>query len=330
MPRIVPDFERCVFFLFGKHPQQTNNPIGPGGTGFFVSQHSQDAPLTWHIYGVSNQHAIKEFSSIRVNIAGDKVEYWDLEPTDWEWSKTDDLAVIDVTDRFNFSEETGYYGTELRWIDESNFVFDWFINGYNVGIGDQTVMLGLFADHIGGKVNIPVGRFGNVAATPNANIPISLGPTDTLARPAWLNDTHSRDGFSGSPVWVWRSKYDDLSAFRELSQSFWPEAPRQSFLGLLGCHRGQFLEQVRVWATEDKGGLEKRAVLRSGDDVEIASSMTVVVPAWEISKLLDSERLTAQRSERDKRPDRLRYSEAAQKTIRAQEGRGAPFIPPRY
>ena len=50
--------------------------------------------------------------------------------------------------------------------------------------------------------------------------------------------------------------------------------------------------------------------------------MTVVVPAWEISNVLDYSPLKDQRDERDKRPERQRYAQEALKIIRAQEQAG--------
>ena len=39
--------------------------------------------------------------------------------------------------------------------------------------------------------------------------------------------------------------------------------------------------------------------------VSLASSMTVIVPAWEVTRLLDQDSLVAQRTARDSRPDRI-------------------------
>jgi hypothetical protein len=106
-----------------------------------------------------------------------------------------------------------------------------------------------------------------------------------------------------------------LSEFRGFGAGYRPEIPRQSFLGLLGCHIGQFREPTTVWAAESQ------KILHSGDAVEVASAMTVVVPAWEISRLLDDDRLKAQRAVRDILPERQNYSNSAQKIMRMQEER---------
>ena len=74
---------------------------------------------------------------------------------------------------------------------------------------------------------------------------------------------------------------------------------RRSFLALIGVHRGQFPDTIQIRLT------------KTGElyEAEIPSSMTVVVPAWEISTLLNSSRLEAQANARDKLPDRIQLSE---------------------
>jgi hypothetical protein len=185
-------------------------------------------------------------------------------------------------------------------------------------------MLGLLTQHDGGKVNLPVARFGNIAAVPNSLTPVQLSRPDSFVRPAWLNDCRSRGGFSGSPVWIWRSQYDDMNLYNGpgLPASLFAknQPATYSFLALLGCHRGQFREETTIYARGESSELERP--LRSGDDIELPSAMTVVVPAWEISSVLDYPELKDQRDARDKRPERQRYSEEALKIIRAQEEAG--------
>ena len=314
MPRIGQEIERTVFFLFQRH-WQTGEYSEPKGTGFFVCKKAESLEADWHFYAITNKHVAQQFSDIRINEADGRATYWDYEPVDWVLSDVDDLAALDVTDRIPFSEDNGYQGCPISFVMEDDFVSEKWKSDYSIGIGDQTIMLGLFTEHDGGKMNIPVGRFGFIAATPNAEAPILLRGDDK-ARPAWLNDTHSRYGYSGSPVWVWRSKYDDLGAHRNQSWGYWPESPRQSFLFLLGCHRGQFREDTQVFAAESR---PEPKLLKSGDDVEIPGAMTVVVPAWSISELLKDPKLSQQREARERRPERRRRSSAMLKNIRREE-----------
>jgi hypothetical protein len=65
---------------------------------------------------------------------------------------------------------------------------------------------------------------------------------------------------------------------------------------LLGVHCAQFSEEVRVEIAENR-----RKQIEEGDLLKIPSSVTVVVPAWEISRLMDDEKLAMIRFAREKR-----------------------------
>jgi hypothetical protein len=113
-------------------------------------------------------------------------------------------------------------------------------------------------------------------------------------------DMRSRGGFSGSPVWVWRTPLDDLAYYtpqgtRELKR----DPFNLAFLCFAGIHRGQFPETATVL------GVEIIPTIQRDTKIEIASAMTVTVPAWEISALMCHPKLTAQREARDARPERV-------------------------
>jgi hypothetical protein len=172
----------------------------------------------------------------------------------------------------------------------------------DVQIGDETIMLGLFSDHSSDAINVPIGRFGNLAARPSQAAPVQLFSDDRFVRPAFLNDMRSRTGFSGSPVWAWYSIYQDTKIDSIAPSESDREPRRHSMLTLIGVHRGQFRETVQSIDPVQK--------------IDIASSMTVVVPAWEISKTLDLPKLSAQRVARDLRPDRIKRSQEKLERLR--------------
>lgn len=212
-----------------------------------------------------------------------------------------------MTDRVPFVPTIHAKESEISWIAESSFVINppkgLVFSG--AAIGDQTIMLGLFTDYHGGEINVPVGRFGNLAALPNSKAPIRLSSDDPFVRPAFLNDIRSRAGFSGSPVWAWYSLYDDVKISISGGIYLGDEPRRHALLSFIGVHRGQFLDPP--------------APLDTGGSAEVESSMTVVVPAWEISKLLDTQKLSDQRAERDKREDRLARHKSIARLYRSQE-----------
>jgi hypothetical protein len=321
MPRISRHLEKCAFYLFRLNPDyvfglspETDKIVGPGATGFFVARPSETLFGLYHVYAVSNRHAINPNSIIRINRKAGGIRSIEFDPADWIFSDKDDLAIVDVTVHLEISMKTTiYWHDDISWVEEKDFLTPDFISANDVGIGDQTIMVGLFADHGGGALNLPVGRFGTLASMPCTSAPVSLFDKDPFARPAYLNDTHSRTGFSGSPVWVWRTPNDDMNSFE--SNGFWVErrSTRSAFLRLVGVHRGQFREKTRILASESA------RVIKSGDDIEIASAMTVVIPTWEISKTIDNDNLKMQRDTRDKRDDRTIMSEQVSKIFRTRE-----------
>jgi hypothetical protein len=273
MPRIAHGMERCVFFAFGKN-YKDGSFYGPGGTGFFVLRESENIRFTFHIYAVTNRHVADTCANIRINSSETSVQYWEYDPSDWVFSRTDDLAVLDVTDQIGFSEDHGIpsHQRSIDLVSERFFVSEKFRCDHNVGAGDETIMLGLLTQHDGGKINLPVARFGNIAAVPNDLTPVQLSRRDRFVRPAWLNDCRSRSGFSGSPVWAWRSQYDDMNLYNGpgLPASLFAknEPAIYPFLALLGCHRGQFREDTTIYAKGES--YNSKQPLKSGDDIELA------------------------------------------------------------
>jgi hypothetical protein len=323
MPRLTHRMTRCVFFLFGHNRDGTMDQV-PKATGFLVGRYSRELPHLWHIYAVSNRHATVDSPTIRINTKDGCTRLLEYNPDQWTFSETDDLAVIDVTDDLEFDPKSLLWSDDITWVNELDLL------GYNEGggrtyVGDQTIMIGLFADHTGpGKVNLPVARFGNLAAFVNDGVPVGLGPGDQFARPAFLNDMRSRTGFSGSPVWAWYNPYSDVRTWEESKSpisSLLSRAQRSPDLCLIGVHRAQFREDAEVI----EGG---NSNVKKGDIVKIASSMTIVVPSWEIKSLLEKDKLEIQRQKRDERQDRKDASFLYQRLARAQEAVPPP-PPPR-
>jgi hypothetical protein len=158
------------------------------------------------------------------------------------------------------------------------------------------------------------GRFGNVAMLADDDTPIR---TDAgFNRPAHVIDMHSRTGFSGSPVFVYRTAYDDLQANVTKANAgkggvVMIGGSENMFWGFIGIHSGQFQERVRVRSApraksesaEEEAASQKvievSAPVRDGDYLVMPSSMTVVVPSWRISELLNLEVFEMMRQKRE-------------------------------
>jgi hypothetical protein len=290
MPRINPILEDSVVFLF-RRDWKTGQAI-PEGTGMIVGRPWRSIPGRSHYYVVTNWHLLRIGATIiRVNTDNGSSRPIDTEPDKWQFiNRGDDLAVYDITDDLtdagNDDEE------KIVSIDESVFVTPDFITSHNIGIGDEVFMVGLFIGHPGKDQNLPLGRFGNLGRLASEQSPIEQ-PNGRL-RPSHLVDMRSRGGFSGSPVFIYRTPFTDLSKFAGQMRSMMPN-PGNSFLMFLGVHCAQFLEEAKATVAESKGD-----IIREGDILRIPSSMTVVVPAWQVTRVLDLPYFAKIRNAREK------------------------------
>ena len=108
-----------------------------------------------------------------------------------------------------------------------------------VGAGDDAIIAGLFRNHLGSARNIPIVRAGIISALPGEPVETKLGPTH-----AFLVETHSIGGLSGSPVF-WLS---GGSRFDHGSKTV--EHPPIFRILLLGIVHGHFeLEESDTWDT---------------------------------------------------------------------------------
>src|ERR1700730_13024370 len=106
---------------------------------------------------------------------------------------------------------------------------------------------------------------------------------------------HSRNGFSGSPVFVYRTFGSDLSepfghAFDDFrldfaNPRFLPKSGRlkaRTHFNFLGIHWRQFPEEWELKKGRSKKEARRKALITEGEYVKGMSGMTCVIPAWQI------------------------------------------------
>jgi hypothetical protein len=152
-------------------------------------------------------------------------------------------------------------------------------NKFNVGLGDDVFMLGRFVEKDYGPMNAPTARFGCISTMPS---PVEqCGPRKGL-KDSYCLDMHSKGGYSGSPVFVYRTPGTNLEhTFRTGATDL-----SRSMLLLLGVHFGQFSEEMKVIGNHDY-------------PIYGASGMTCAIPSWKILDLLDKEELKEERTRSD-------------------------------
>ena len=87
---------------------------------------------------------------------------------------------------------------DVEWVPEGAFATDERIAEFDIGLGDELVIIGLFTQFYGQTKLTPLVRTGNIAMMPKDKLPIrNFGEME-----AYLAEGRSIGGLSGSPVFV--------------------------------------------------------------------------------------------------------------------------------
>ena len=294
MPQIPKGVLDTTFYLY-RTEQDALTGRDMGGSGFLVIYDVSPWPTKKsHVYAVSNWHvAVKGGASvIRLNRRDGTTETFPFDPSDWTFAADgDDIAAVRVPIDFTIHQAGA--------IDLSRFVLnDQVRHGGHITTGEDVFMVGRFMDHDGGEINLPAVRFGNISLLPTSIALHEIG----RPREYYCIDMHSRTGFSGSPVFVYRTIGSDLTGddIRRLMEGYeqsrvarspWDPRP---YLGLLGIHCGQFPENLlieRLQFESHRGPLKEYVIGLSG--------MTIVAPAWGILDVLEHQDLRNERARID-------------------------------
>lgn len=271
MPTIPPPLLDCVVYLYRNKQLAENNGI-PGGTGFLVGMPLPGLSNIWDIYAVTNHHVAvgKGHSCIRVNKRLGGSDVFPFSSDQWEHIPGLDLAAIPMP-----YDPQKY---KIEFIPESFFMKPPLVLGVNLAVGEDVFMIGAFVDNHGKEFNTPAGRFGNISLMPSyMEIDAPLG--GKYRGEYYCLDMRSRGGFSGSPVFYYRTIGGDLSQAGSTNMRIEPPA-----VGFIGAHAGQYPESLEL-----KDGAGKETTLTG------PSGMTMVIPAQKISDLLNLPKFVAQR-----------------------------------
>ena len=166
-----------------------------GGTGFFVGYPIQDSEFHF-VYAVTNWHvAVKDgMSVIRVNTTDGGTDIFDLDASEWEYQPHGhDIAVASIVGLVEGKHRVDTISTRM-------FVDPPTIAALGIGAGEDVFMAGRFVDHDGAASNSPAVRFGHISTM----LQEIEQPTGAVL-PSFILDMHSRTGYSGSPVFVYRT-----------------------------------------------------------------------------------------------------------------------------
>ncbi len=273
MPRVPDELLEAVVFLY-PNEEAAKKGEKAGGTGFFASVRSEVLRRPF-IYLVTNLHVASRDLVARGNT---KAGFGLLRFPKAAWVHHPDgddvaAAAVDIPDDWQV--------TALEW--ESYGPTPARMKELNVGIGDETVMVGRFIGHEGQASNQPVARFGNIALMPGERIIDARG----IRVEAYLIEMRSLPGFSGSPVFV----YIGPASYRgnKTMMPFYSET-----IGLVGIDTGHKQESASIF---DK---ETGKMIPQPWEVRQNSGVAIVAPYWKIKDVLDEEVFVRQREVVDK------------------------------
>jgi len=290
MPRIPQNALDLVFYLYDSR-QDAEKGAFKGATGFFVGYPSERFPkyLT-HVYAVTNWHtACRGSSIIRINTLTGNQDIFEHDPSEWVFDPRYDIAAI------TFRYRPGFH--KMAYVLINGFINQESINNGYGCVGEDVFMVGRFIDHDGGQTNKPAVRFGHVSTDP-----VPIKQDNGQYADCYCIDLHSRSGYSGSPVFAYRTPGANLE-----------DAPHKgdfanakvllagtNFMALLGIHWGQFPE---IWELADLNSISEKAeansLITDGKYVKGLSGMTCVLPASAILEVLNSPKLKAIRNNDD-------------------------------
>jgi hypothetical protein len=248
------------------------------GTAFVIGVKSETRPDATHGYLVTARHCVEKARNYgplgaRVNRRRDPGPV-SMDPDAWavdgaetfgpldEWlfhdDPSNDVAVIPF-----MLPHTEYMFVVVEHI---NCATADVIERERFGIGDDLVVAGLFASHVGRNVNRPILRTGIIAAMPDEPLRDDLSG---LSYEAYLAEVRSVGGLSGSPVWV------VISPARVMPGSHTPE--QRLYFYLLGLIRGHWKKEGECLADFVR---DEHEILNTG--------IAIVTPIQKALDIIDS------------------------------------------
>ncbi len=260
MPRIPNALVESVVFLY---PTEASAREGrpSGGTGFFVAVRSEATGRRF-TYLITNLHVGCRDCVARGNTdAG--VDVLPILAKSWVPHPDGDDVVataVEIPD--------GWRTTAYEWGDIGPTADR--MKELNVGIGDDTVMLGRYVGHEGQETNQPVARFGNIALMPGEPVLDGRG----MRVEAYLVEMRSLPGYSGSPVFVLIGPASYRGEGKMMP--FYTES-----IGLIGIDTGHKLESAPIYVKGSKDKIDQPWEVRQN------SGVAIVAPFWKVSDVLE-------------------------------------------
>lgn len=293
---IIPEVIKRIVLFIGLKTDTGHRLLG---TAFFVQYQEPDGLV--HIYVVTCRHTLEKIDKFP---KGDNFAYLrpnykspDAQQRPWIRTNRNDWVTHPTDDRIDIAVYAMPY-----WISDLDharmttnmFLTDEKVMERKINAGDELLFPGLFKRHPGTHRNLPIVRFGNIAATPSEPIRHELGFT-----PLYIAEIRSLGGVSGSPAFVF------LPSDREGFKGEFD--PHTTFIPLGGGEFYLLGIVIGHWDDREVTIRSKDFVIDSNDVVNIG--LGTILPVTHLLATLMHPSLVKNRQELDSEYQRLVSSE---------------------
>lgn len=270
------------------------------GSGFFAFVDEGDLSLTYFItakhvvWGEWRERGAKfppdGVVTIRVNRLRGGIKEIQLKKSEWLYHEDRfvDLCAIPITEaEYRYLSEGDVSPIHIASLAASSSIP---VPPEQMMLGDEVFITGAFFPHLGETKNIPIVRTGNIAA-------LCEEPVEFLSprQAAYLVETRSLGGISGSPVW-----FDPTTRWLGRSGRAWGP------LGVTNTNTGRSEPTVIVpyrlvgmvlgtWSSTAEQDFGSRA--KPGTDADWNTGISVVIPDFRIMEFLMSDSMKRHRVE---------------------------------
>jgi hypothetical protein len=239
--RLPDEFRKTVVFL-GLRSRDGRTDFK--GTGFLVGMRSAANPNASFVYLITARHCVRRAETspgtlvVRVNTS-DGASRLIEQPTEWHFPEDEGVDV--AVHPFEWQD-----GDDHVLIPFENLATLNRISEYDLGIGDEVGIVGLFHSRSGRQRNLPVVRSAIIASMPDE--PFEDAETG-LPFDAYIIEVRSFGGLSGSPVFFIEQR--GLLANRPV-RTYSPLIHQPVFIGLVRGHWDETTTRVRqdLWESE--------------------------------------------------------------------------------